>query len=40
MRSVAQADDMANAVSFLVGPDAAYVHGVDLAGRRRPEQCA
>ena len=30
MRRVAQADDMANAVSFLVGPDAAYVHGVDL----------
>jgi glucose 1-dehydrogenase len=30
LRCIAQAEDMANALSFLVGPDAGYVHGVDL----------
>ena len=30
LRRVAQPEDMANAVSFLIGPDAAYVHGQDL----------
>jgi glucose 1-dehydrogenase len=30
LRRIAQAEDMANALSFLVGPDAAYVNGIDL----------
>jgi len=30
LRRLAQPEDMAAALSFLVGPDAAYVHGVDL----------
>ncbi len=30
LRRVAQPEDIAAALSFLVGPDAAYVHGVDL----------
>lgn len=30
LRRVAEPEDMANAVSFLAGPDAAYVHGLDL----------
>ena len=30
LRRIAQAEDMANALSFLVGPDAGYVNGVDL----------
>jgi glucose 1-dehydrogenase len=30
LRRVAEPEDMANAVSFLTGPDAKYVHGVDL----------
>ncbi len=30
LRRVAQAEDMANALSFLVGPDAGYVTGIDL----------
>jgi glucose 1-dehydrogenase len=30
LRRIAQAEDMANALSFLVGPDAGYVNGIDL----------
>lgn len=30
LRRIAQPEDMANALSFLVGPDAAYVTGIDL----------
>ena len=30
LRRIAQAEDMANALSFLVGPDAGYVTGIDL----------
>ncbi|WP_212745065.1 SDR family oxidoreductase [Hydrogenophaga sp. 2FB] len=30
LRRIAQAEDMANALSFLVGPDAGYVSGTDL----------
>lgn len=30
LRRIAQAEDMANALSFLVGPDAAYVNGTEL----------
>lgn len=30
LRRIAQAEDMANALSFLVGPDAAYINGIDL----------
>lgn len=30
LRRIAQAEDMANALSFLVSPDAAYVTGIDL----------
>lgn len=30
LRRIAQPDDIASAVSFLVGSDAAYVHGLDL----------
>jgi glucose 1-dehydrogenase len=30
LRRVALADDMANALSLLIGPDAAYIHGHDL----------
>ena len=30
LRRIAQAEDMANALSFLVGPDAAYVSGTEL----------
>ncbi len=30
LRRIAVAEDMANALSFLVGPDAGYVNGVDL----------
>ena len=30
LRRIAQAEDMANALSFLVGPDAGYVNGTEL----------
>ena len=30
LRRVARAEDMSNALSFLIGPDAAYVNGIDL----------
>ena len=30
LRRIAQSEDMANALSFLVGPDAGYVTGIDL----------
>lgn len=30
LRRIARAEDMANALSFLVGPDAGYVSGIDL----------
>jgi glucose 1-dehydrogenase len=30
LRRIAQAEDMANALSFLVGPDAGYVSGTEL----------
>lgn len=30
LRRVAQPDEIASAVSFLLGPDASYVHGLDL----------
>lgn len=30
LRRLAEADDMASVAAFLLGPDAAYVHGAEL----------
>ena len=30
LRRIGEPEDIANVVAFLVGPDAAYVHGADL----------